>query len=359
MIAPTLDLVGTVGRSENATLQTLGTKANSAALGVQLNVPIYQGGAIDARVREAIAASNKSQTDLEYARRTAEQGVRTAFLGVNSGLAQVRALEAAERSSQLALDSNLLGYQVGVRINIDVLNAQQQLFTTRRDLAKARYDVLVNGLRVREAVLQLAVMHPQKAALELFAREIAPAGTSWAPGTTGASGRPSPSPCIKQYAFLLDKARLQPVVDMDGVLLAVDVPHSQPTVPTAAAPPVRHPVETARDHPADREVPLIRLAWARSGDKGNTSNIGVIARDPQWLPLLREELTPERVEAWLAHLVQGPVTRYEVPGIHALNFVCEQALDGGGMASLRNDPLGKGMAQILLTMPVQVPEALL
>ncbi|WP_425265786.1 AtuA-related protein [Achromobacter veterisilvae] len=102
-------------------------------------------------------------------------------------------------------------------------------------------------------------------------------------------------------------------------------------------------------------VPLIRLAWARSGDKGNTSNIGVIARKPEWLELLRSQLTPDRVAQYLAHLVRGPVARYELPGIHAFNFVCENALDGGGMASLRNDALGKGMAQILLSMPVSVP----
>ena len=106
-------------------------------------------------------------------------------------------------------------------------------------------------------------------------------------------------------------------------------------------------------------VPLIRLAWARSGDKGDISNIGVIARLPASLPLLREQLTEAAVAAYLAHLVRGRVTRFEVPGIHAFNFVCEQALDGGGMASMRNDPLGKGMAQILLSMPVDVPAALL
>jgi hypothetical protein len=128
------------------------------------------------------------------------------------------------------------------------------------------------------------------------------------------------------------------------------------------------PSKAAGHKPSDRqgvagsgtvEVPLIRLAWARSGDKGDISNIGVIARDPRLLPLLRDVVTPERVATHLAHLVRGPVQRYEVPGIHAFNFVCEQALDGGGMASLRNDPLGKGMAQILLALPVQVPAALL
>ena len=107
------------------------------------------------------------------------------------------------------------------------------------------------------------------------------------------------------------------------------------------------------------ELPLVRLAWARSGDKGDISNIGVIARRPEWLPLLRAQLTEASVGTYLAHLVQGKVTRYEVPGIHALNFVCEQALGGGGMASLRNDPLGKGMAQMLLSMPLRVPTALL
>ena len=205
---------------------------------------------------------------------------------------------------------------------------------------------------VREAVLWLAVMHPDKRALELFAREIAPAGTSWSPGTTGAGGRPSPGPAIKQFAFLLRKDRLQPVVRMDGEASEVRVPVGQPAVP---APAQSSAVAAALPQDATEEVPLVRLAWARSGDKGDTSNVGVIARRPEWLPLLRAQLTPARVRDWLGHLVQGEVARYDLPGIHAFNFVCTQALDGGGMASLRNDPLGKGMAQVLLSMPVRVP----
>jgi hypothetical protein len=105
------------------------------------------------------------------------------------------------------------------------------------------------------------------------------------------------------------------------------------------------------------DVPLIEVAWGRSGDKGDISNVGIIARRAEWLPWLRSQLTDAAVAAWLAHLVQGTVTRYDVPGIHGLNFVCTGALGGGGMASLRNDPLGKGMAQILLAMPIKVPEA--
>ena len=104
-----------------------------------------------------------------------------------------------------------------------------------------------------------------------------------------------------------------------------------------------------------RRVPLHRLAWARSGDKGNTANIGVVARQPDWLPLLWAQLTPQAVQAHLAHLVQGPVTRHHLPGIHAINFVLEQALDGGGPVSTRMDPLGKGMGQILLAMELDVP----
>ncbi len=207
-----------------------------------------------------------------------------------------------------------------------------------------------------EAVMWLAVAHPNKRALELFAREIAPAGTSWAPGTTGASGRPSVAPAIKQFAFLLDKARLAPSFTLDG-----DTPVSVP-VPPGCDSPVPPAAELATLAPVVDtdmiEVPLITLAYARSGDKGDTSNIGVIARRPELLSHLRAQLTPDRVAAYLAHLVKGKVTRYDLPGIDALNFVCEQALDGGGMASLRNDPLGKGMAQVLLAMPVRVPRAL-
>jgi hypothetical protein len=205
-----------------------------------------------------------------------------------------------------------------------------------------------------ESVMWLAVAHKDKQALELFAREIAPAGTSWAPGTTGAGGRPSVTPAIKQFAFLLDKARVHPQATLWGgepvnVSVPTDGAPLEPPSPSSA------PTPSASPSAPSREVPLIELAYARSGDKGDTVNIGVMARRPEDLPLLRAQLTEEAVAAYLAHVVQGRVTRYELPGIHALNFVCEQALGGGGMASLRNDPLGKGMAQVLLAMPVRVP----
>ncbi|MEO7548290.1 MAG: terpene utilization protein AtuA, partial [Ramlibacter sp.] len=154
----------------------------------------------------------------------------------------------------------------------------------------------------------------------------------------------------------VDKARLAPGVAVGEQQLGVEVPTGQAPVP---APSAEAPAASAllpAQGPEVPLVPLVQLAWGRSGDKGDCSNIGIIARRAEWLPLLRTQLTEERVAQWLGHLVHGKVTRYEVPGIHALNFLCEQALDGGGMASLRNDPLGKGMAQILLSMPVRSPD---
>ncbi|MBZ2207962.1 TolC family outer membrane protein [Massilia soli] len=148
---PTLDLVAnSTHRKISGQSLGSGTTQNNA-IGVQWNVPLFNGFAVTSRVRESIALEDKARSDLETTRRNAAQFARQAYLGVNSGLAQVRALEAAEVSSTSALDSNKLGYQVGVRINIDVLNAQRQLFSTRRDLSRARYDTIVNGLRLKAA----------------------------------------------------------------------------------------------------------------------------------------------------------------------------------------------------------------
>ena len=152
---PTLNMVGNYG-GNSAGISTvgtvsLGTDSTSRSIGFQLAIPLYSGGGVNSLVRQAIANQEKARQDLEIARRTAAQATRQAYLGVTNGMAQVGALEQALISSQSALDSNKLGYEVGVRINIDVLNAQQQLFSTKRDLAKARYDTLLNGLRLKAA----------------------------------------------------------------------------------------------------------------------------------------------------------------------------------------------------------------
>ncbi|AVS74444.1 TolC family outer membrane protein [Paracidovorax cattleyae] len=157
---PTVDLQAgyNVVRNPNGTttLPHIHSTARAATVGVQMTLPLFAGFAVQNRIRETLSLEDKARADLENARRTVVQAVRSAFFGVQSGQSQVRALEAAEASSQSALEANRLGYQVGVRVNIDVLNAQSQLYQTKRDLAQARYNVLLGTLKLRQAAGTLA-----------------------------------------------------------------------------------------------------------------------------------------------------------------------------------------------------------
>lgn len=149
---PTVDAVASVGATDaSGKLATTPGVTKVATLGVQLNWPLYTGGLVENRMKETVALEEKARSDLEAARRGVAQATRQVYFGLQSGMAQVKALEAAEASSQLALEATQLGYRVGVRVNLDVLNAQTQLFTTQRDLARARYEVLLANLRLRQA----------------------------------------------------------------------------------------------------------------------------------------------------------------------------------------------------------------
>jgi outer membrane protein len=150
---PTLDLVGTYGSTDQTSTLTspVGNTLTQTTIGLQLAVPLYQGGGLNSREREAAALALKGRDDLDNARRSSALVTQQTYLAVINGVAQVGALEQARVSSQSALDSNKLGYEVGVRINIDVLNAQQQLFSTERDLAVARYNTITNHLRLKAA----------------------------------------------------------------------------------------------------------------------------------------------------------------------------------------------------------------
>jgi outer membrane protein len=152
---PTLNIVGTAGQGASSisatSLNNTATDSVSRTIGLQLAIPLYAGGNVSSLVRQAVANREKAQQDLESTRRTAALSARQAYVGVANGMAQVRALEAALVSSRSALDSNKLGYEVGVRINIDVLNAQQQVYSTLRDFSRARYDTILNGLRLKAA----------------------------------------------------------------------------------------------------------------------------------------------------------------------------------------------------------------
>jgi hypothetical protein len=231
--------------------------------------------------------------------------------------------------------------------------------------AEAAYGLHSRATAAREVVMKLGVEHSDQSALTIFAREIAPAGTSYAPGTTGfAGGRPKPQPVVRLFSFLLPKEKVGPaVVEIDGRRIAV--PAASVNSPGTAghrlgvgATSATMSERTSDGNPTTMTVPLVRLVWARSGDKGDSANIGVIPRHPDLTAVLRRELTADRVKAWFAHLVTGEVERFEVPGIGGFNFLLHGALDGGGMASLRNDPLGKGFAQMLLDIDIEVPDEL-
>jgi outer membrane protein len=151
---PTLDLVAgyTPTRYKNGKgINSSQIDANTNSVTLAFTMPLFAGFATQNRIKETLALEDKARADLDFAERNVAQATRTAFFGLQSGIGQVNALQAAEASSQSALDANKLGYQVGVRINIDVLNSQSQLFQTKRDLAKARYDVLLGQLKLRQA----------------------------------------------------------------------------------------------------------------------------------------------------------------------------------------------------------------
>ena len=159
--SPTLDVTGALAgaHSSGTAITATGAKTGqslSASVGLAFNMPLYSGNLNENRVKETLVLEEKARNDLEASRRGVAQGTRQAFFGVQSLLAQVQALEAAESSSKLALEATQLGYKVGVRVNLDVLNAQTQLFQTQQSLAKARYDVIVNSLKLRQASGQLS-----------------------------------------------------------------------------------------------------------------------------------------------------------------------------------------------------------
>jgi len=211
----------------------------------------------------------------------------------------------------------------------------------------------------REVVIKLAVRHPQKEALLLFSREIAQAATGMAPGLTGiVGGRPTVYPVIRLFSFLVDKSACALEIELEGQRSPVELPAVASFDPAALREADEPPQPLGQ---ADASVPLVKLAVARSGDKGNHGNIGVMARRPEYLPWIAEALGNEAVVDWMSHVldpVHGRVSRWYLPGSHSLNFLLENALGGGGVASLRIDPQGKAFAQQLLEFPVPVPKAL-
>lgn len=263
-------------------------------------------------------------------------------------IAGIDAVAKAERVSQAIINktSELFsqrGWAPYTDVNIELLGSE------------ATYGPHAQRQDCREVVVKLAVRHPSKQALVLFAREIAQAATGMAPGLTGiVGGRPTVYPLIRLFSFLIDKNACQLQVDFLGERHACELPVAEPLNTSIAL--IDPPKPQGR---ADANVPLVKLAVARSGDKGNHSNIGVIAREPEYLPWIAEALTPEVIVDWMSHVldpIHGRVERWYLPGSHSLNFLLENALGGGGIASLRIDPQGKAFAQQLLEIPIAVPQ---
>lgn len=212
---------------------------------------------------------------------------------------------------------------------------------------------------VREVDMKLAVRHPSQKGIGIFLKEMTGLALTAPPGLTGFAGaRAKPSPVVRLFSLLVPKSEVAISVDVEGEVVRCDDP---PPAGTAAPAPVHEPPD---ETPVDTAVavPLETLAWARSGDKGNKANVGVIARHEDFVPYIASALSEARVAACFAHfLAPGqarPVERFYLPGTCAFNFLLHEVLGGGGVASLRSDPQGKGYSQLLLAQGVAVPASL-
>lgn len=206
-----------------------------------------------------------------------------------------------------------------------------------------------------DVAVKLAVKHADQLGAGLVLREAVGLGLASPPGLTGFSGsRPKPSPVVRLFSFLIPRHQAKPVVHIGTEQIPIPspddkAPFNEEIVVTTPAAPSGVP---------DTEVPLIRLAWARSGDKGDFANIGVLPRRPEYAPWIWRALNRDILAERFAQYVTGDIERYFMPGMNAMNFVLKGALGGGGVASLRNDPQGKTFAQILLQTPIPISSEL-
>lgn len=218
--------------------------------------------------------------------------------------------------------------------------------------AESIYGPHTRASGTREVVVKVALHHDSRAALSAVVRELGSFGLVVPGLTAGGRGLPKPTPLVRLRSYLVPRDRFRPTIFLDGEAVL----YEEPAVRSGSEGPATPALSSERVVVEDFiELPLIAIAHARSGDKGADSNIGVRARHPDFLPLLRDQLSAELVADYMSHRVSGCVTRYDVPGVDALNFVLRDALGGGGIASLRFDPQGKAYAQQLLDLSLRVP----
>ena len=212
----------------------------------------------------------------------------------------------------------------------------------------------------REVVMKIAAKHPDMMGIGIMLKEAVGLGLATPPGLSGFAGsRPSPSPVVRLFSCLIPRSQVRVQILLGEQTIACDEVHGEALDIGSIPRPATPAAESSQDMV---EVPLIALAWGRSGDKGNKANIGIIARDPQYLPYicntLTEQLVTERFAHFLDNTEAGNVERFTLPGSNAINFLLHDVLGGGGVASIRNDAQGKGYAQLLLSCPVPVPAAI-
>ena len=277
-------------------------------------------------------------------------GMRCAALFMIGGIDAAKKGRASASAVVEKVRRQLLEMKLGDFTGVDIhcIGAEETYGPHARAAASA----------TREVVVKIAVQHPNPKALKLFAREIAQAATGMAPGFTGyfGGGRPEPHMIPKLFSTLVPKDRLSLEVVVGEDRFPVTVSSVGGFKPPSAETEQVSAVKT------DTTVPLIKLALARSGDKGDHANIGVIARKPEYLPYIRAALTAAALCKYFAHVLaggeDGKVERWELPGTISLNFLLHHALGNGGAASLRTDPQGKAFGQMLLDYPVPVPMGL-
>jgi hypothetical protein len=223
--------------------------------------------------------------------------------------------------------------------------------------AESQFGAQRSSGTAREVAAKIAVRHPSALGVGLFLKEATGLGLSAPPGLCGFAGaRPKPSPVMALFSMRWPKDRVRIRVVTEAGEQGFDGAAPAPASPLA----VPHALPLARVHGAELvSVPLVQLAWARSGDKGDSANIGVIARQPAYLPWIAAALDTDTVAQLLAHFLQGRVERFYLPGSQALNFLLHAVLGGGGTSSLRFDPQAKGYAQLLLVHPIRIPASLL
>ncbi|XP_068045296.1 uncharacterized protein [Anomalospiza imberbis] len=308
-------------------------------------IPGFDGGAVKVCGAKGLPPSTFYKVNATYL-----DGFRaTAVCPVGGPKAVQKAKRTAEAILQRTrLIFSQLGYEDYSAVNVQVLGSEDTYGPHARRS--------IDGQGPREAVIWLAVHHKQREAVEIFSKEIAPAGTGMAPGLTGiVGGRPRVSPVLKPFFFYYPKSNVQINLFLSGQHVEIfeeDLTFTSDEVVSFDLPKISSELKDLPSGP--HTYRLEELAYTRSGDKGNSANIGVIARHPLYYPYLKKTLTAQALENYFQHLLEHEkpeeelVTRYELPGIHGLNFVLKNSLGGGGIASLRSDPQACIKAIILM-----------